>query len=194
MRITTKTALLIFAWYLSVFVIACIEGSPTPAQENRAVSPTASAPAPSATPTRPAVSVTATTPQPSGTPQQSATPVTATGGLTLQDVQRAWEQKGMRVTAGGVSAGYDAFTARTTDLAATKGADALKANVLVYPNQDALESEWTASVDKGPAPKPGRRLPEYVTLWWNRNMVIIVRERSGQISDEARDAFINLSQ
>jgi len=100
----------------------------------------------------------------------------------------------LRVTMGNISAGYEAFTARTTDLAATKGADALKTNVLVYPNQGALESEWTVSVDKAPAPKPGRRLPEYSTLWWNRNMVIIVRERSGQISDEAREAFINLPQ
>src|SRR5688572_1667938 len=87
-----------------------------------AITPTStSRPSGTGTPATPAATGTAQT----GTPRAGA-------ALTVQDIQRAWEGKQMRVTVGSFSTGYDAFGVRPTDVSATKGNDSLKVNVLIY--------------------------------------------------------------
>ncbi len=135
------------------------------------------------------------TPGPTG---QSATP-TAAGlpalngsPLSLSDLKRAWEGKGLSVSGGRGVGGFSGFQVTPAEVVLSKGGDSMAAAVLVYPDASAIKRDWRLAASSGPAPELGRELPDHVSMWWNANVVVVVRTGTGAVVSEAKEAFLAL--
>ena len=156
---------------------------PSPAAEGTP----ATAPAASVTPAR------STTPAPPAA--GAGTPLPGSGGATfsLAGLQKAWGAKGMQVTIGERNGGFSGFGAPALDVRLTRDKDTMDLSVLIYAGRDEPAKDWESVVGKAPVPKAGRSLPNHVSAWWNENVVVVVRARSGAISADAQDAFLALT-
>jgi len=157
-----------------------LAGSPvpgTPGEQRPGGSPTATA-APGRSPT--------------------ATPGAVGPGLTgrpysFSNLQSALTAKGITSSQGSQSSGFTGMATTSYDVHMTKGSDTLDAYVLVYPTADAVETDWQLSTGEAPSLKSGRTVPSHVARWYNGNIVILVKSRTGTISNDAFDAFISMS-
>ena len=120
-----------------------------------------------------------------------ATPGQA-GGFSLAGVQRAWEAKGMTVTPGGASSGFSGLAVAPQELKATKGQDTMNAVVLVYRSIDQVREDWDLVTGQAPVLKPGRTVPASRSIWWNQNIIIVVRSGSGAAYTDGLQAFLDL--
>lgn len=68
----------------------------------------------------------------------------------------------------------------------------MEASVFIYSGVD-LRDDCTIVEGKQPEPKEGRKLPEHTAAWWNRNTVIIVHSKTGDIGIDALAAFLAVS-
>ena len=144
----------------------------------------------------PAANVTpARSPTPAPPSAGSGTPLPGSGGATfsLPSLQKAWGAKGMQVTVGGQNTGFGGFGAPAADVRLSRDKDTMDLSVLIYAGRDEPAKDWESVVGKAPVPKTGRRLPDHVSAWWNENVVVVVRARSGAISADAQDAFLALT-
>lgn len=183
-----RAAVLLLAGTL---LVGCTDLSRPPA-------PTPTQPAPAQpTATRPPAGATAVQPgvwtpvAPVARPVQVTPTIAAfTGGpISINDVQGAWSARGLTVSseqAGPVSG----FTVTPSALRVAKGSDASSLLVFTYQNQRALEEDW--NVSGTPAPKPGKNAGTYNAVWWNQNLMVLVRARGDTSDDDARDAFLAL--
>lgn len=156
---------------------------PSPADEGM---PTA-APAANVTPAR--------SPTPAPPSAGSGTPLPGSGGATfsLASLQKAWGAKGMQVAVGERNGGFSGFGAPALDVRLTRDKDAMDLSVLIYAGREEPAKDWESVVGKAPVPKAGRRLPDHVSAWWNENVIVVIRARSGAISADAQDAFLALT-
>lgn len=153
----------------------------TPVQPTATRPPVGQTPGPIIpTPQTPAVTVVAVSPTapPSG------------GPVSLNDVQTAWAARGLAVTRVEQGTPATGFTVAPSSLAVAKGSDSSTLLVFTYPNQRALEEDW--NVSGTPAPKPGKSAGTYNAVWWNQNVMVVLRTRGDTSDDEARDAFLAL--
>lgn len=123
-----------------------------------------------------------------GTP--AATPNTAGRAITVGDVQQAWASKSISYQATAGAPAASGFSVPGSPLTLTKGGQSVDVVVFVYPNQGAADADWT--LGNAPAPKPGKTLGTFAAVWWNENVVMVLRERVGGVTDDARDAFLGL--
>jgi hypothetical protein len=129
-------------------------------------------------------------PRPSPSP---AAALPAGSRLDLENLRRAWEARGLRVNLGGTSSGFSGFTTPATDAAVSRGSDAMELSVLHYESQQAMQADWDTSNLTAVTPRSGRTAPSYAGVWWNRNMVVVVRTRNPAITADVRDAFLDLT-
>jgi len=54
------------------------------------------------------------------------------------------------------------------------------------------EAGWDLAVGSAPAPKAGRALPGHISIWWNENVVVVVRDGPPDLNADAREAFLGL--
>lgn len=157
-----------------------ITGSPLPTGTSTGArpntSPTATATAPS-----PTASATPSGPGPTGRP------------YSFSNLQSAWQAKSITTTLGGQSSGFTGMATTPYDVRLTRSGDVLEACVLVYPTADAVSTDWELATGEAPSLKSGRTVPSRVATWWNGNVVILVKSRTGTISTDTFDAFISLS-
>ncbi len=163
---------------------------------------TASSPTPAgtATPTpTPAADGTATptplaTSTPTPTVAPTASPTTAAEGdpYSLAGLEREWEGRGITVTLGDPSTGLGGFGGTATDGRLTKGNDTMDVSILVYGSSEAGSEDWELVPGEAPTAKPGRNLPEHVSIWWNENVVVVVISRTGDIGADALAGFLDL--
>jgi hypothetical protein len=144
----------------------------------------AATPAPEATPAPPAV--TASPPPPTPPPE-----VLSGSPYSFASLQNAWQGKGLTVAVGAVSGGFNGFKKPAFDvnLAHTGGNASL--SVLIYGSPDEPKEDWDLPSGSRPAPKEGRSLPGHETIWWNSNVIVVVRSSSGDANNTALDAFLN---
>ncbi len=144
------------------------------------------------------------TPSPEGTPGPAsataspppATPppeVLAGSPYAFSSLQNAWQAKGLTVAAGALSGGFNGFKKPAFDvnLAHTGGNASL--SVLIYGSPDEPKEDWDLPSGSRPSPKEGRSLPGHETIWWNSNVIIVVRSSSGDANNTALEAFLNAS-
>jgi hypothetical protein len=114
-----------------------------------------------------------------------------TGQITGAALQRAWQAKGFQVQIGSAQAPVAGFAAAAADVRLVRGTGAAQLTLLVYPNPQVLEQEWTVNPGSAPEPK-GRPTPAGVeATWWNQNVIGLVRSRSGDLGPEALQAFLD---
>ena len=99
----------------------------------------------------------------------------------------------MQVTVGGQNTGFGGFGAPAVDVRLTRDKDTMELSVLIYAGREDPPKDWESIPGKAPVPKAGRRLPDHVSAWWNENVVVVIRARSGAISADAQDAFLALT-
>lgn len=112
--------------------------------------------------------------------------------LILSDLVRAWQDKGMEVAIGAPGAGFGGFrVAPQGSVSLTRNGQSMEASIFVYSGAD-LSEDWTIVESQPPQPKDGRRLPEHIATWWNRNTVVVVHSRTGEIGTDALAAFLTV--
>ena len=144
------------------------------------------------------------TPSPEGTPGPAsataspppATPppeVLAGSPYAFSSLQSAWQAKGLTVAAGALSGGFNGFKKPAFDvnLAHTGGNASL--SVLIYGSPDDPKEDWDLPSGSRPSPKEGRSLPGHETIWWNSNVIIVVRSSSGDANNTALEAFLSVT-
>ncbi|GEM_PF-4123198 len=136
-----------------------------------------------ATPARPATSPTA------GSGAPAATPNTAGRAITANDLAQSWAAHGI-TSASAETPGISGFAAPPSGARLTKGGVTIDVVVFVYPSMAAAEQDW--NLGAAASPKTGKTAGDYAAVWWNDNVVVMLRQRVGNLTDEARDAFLNL--
>ena len=136
-------------------------------------------------------------PDPTGTPALTKVPTppppaSSSGSpYSLSSVQSAWSAAGFPSTVGGTADDFPGFTISPTDVALDDGSGHFA--VFVYEDLDAPKADWNLSAGQRPSPKPGRTVPDHFSIWWNGNIVVVVRSIDGVASSTAFDALINMT-
>jgi len=131
------------------------------------------------------------TAEPTAPPATPPPEALAGNPFSFQNLESAWKGKGMTVTPSNLNTGFSGFKAIPFDVKLTRGADSASLSVIIYPSRDAPKDDWNLSAGSRPSPQAGRSLPAHETIWWNTNVIIVVRS-SGAIGNEAREAFFAL--
>jgi len=132
-------------------------------------------------------------PTPEPTPPPATPPPEALAGnpFSFSNLQSAWQGKGITVTPSNLNTGFAGFKAIPFDVRLTRGADSAALSVIIYPSRDGPKGDWNLSAGSRPSPQSGRTLPAHETIWWNTNVIIIVRS-AGAVGNDAREAFFAL--
>ena len=127
------------------------------------------------------------------TPPPATPPPEALAGnpFSFSNLESAWKGKGITVTPSNLNTGFSGFKATPFDVRLTRGADSAALSVIIYPSRDKPKEDWNLSAGSRPSPQAGRTLPAHETIWWNTNVIIVVRS-SGAVGNEAREAFFAL--
>ena len=177
---------------MAILAVACGGGGPgTPTPDSTAT--------PTATPSAPAATSTPTilpTPTPGLTPTIAPTPTVGTSGspFSFGDLQEAFEARGIAVELGDPSAGFSGFAATAFDTSVVRGEDSMELSLLVYRDSEVIKEDWELTVGESPMPKEGRAVPDYISTWWNENIVVVVRSSVGAIGSDALGAFLSLGE
>jgi hypothetical protein len=148
----------------------------------------------------PAVSVTAS-PAPTGpgaateAPEPSLAPgeVPVGSPFPYESLRSAWVAQGVAVTLGAQSRGFSGFKTAPVDVTLSQaGGGSANLAVLIYASREAPADDWELVVGSRPVAKEGRVLPEHQTVWWNANVVIVVRAAQGEIAAQALEAFLGV--
>jgi len=140
-----------------------------------------------------ATSVATTTITATATAPSTPSPTITGSPFSFAALKNAWESRGIAVAVGGPSAGFSGLAASAFDVGLTKGPDALELSILIYGDPEAVTADWDLTPGQAPVLKAGRTLPDHVRIWWNQNIILLVRSASGDLSPEALDAFFALS-
>lgn len=186
---------------LGLVAAACFGGEPAAPVE---VSPVATAtrapgraspqppPSPGASPS-PGATAVVRTPTPlttagAGTPV--ATPDVSGRAITVADLQQAWAVRGIGFRTTPNAPTPSGFSVPPSPVTLTRGAQSVDLWVIIYPSQAAAAEDFVL----GPQPslRSGRSLGSYDAIWWNENVVVVLRQRAGEITNDARDAFLSL--
>ncbi len=128
------------------------------------------------------------------TPTSAASPDAATTGapFSFSSLQSAWQSKGIAAALGAPSEGFTGFSIAPLDVTLSRGAGTGQLSVFIYRSREAPAQDWDLVVGSRPAAKSGRTIPAHATIWWNTNIIVVVRSADSDISADALDAFLNL--
>jgi hypothetical protein len=140
-----------------------------------------------------AVETAAAAPTAEPTPPPATPPPEALAGnpFSFSNLESAWKGKGLTVTPSNLNTGFSGFKATPFDVRLTRGADSASLSVIIYPSRDAPKDDWNLAAGSRPSPQGGRTLPAHETIWWNTNVIIVVRS-AGAVGNDAREAFFAL--
>jgi hypothetical protein len=130
---------------------------------------------------------------PSEAPSSVATPLAvATGSpFSSSSLVISWRGRGITASLGSPSQGFSGFGTSAFDMSLS-GDGGAQLSVFFYGSREAPQQDWDLVVGSRPVPKAGRVLPAHVSIWWNANVIIVVRASSGELSAAALDAFLSL--
>jgi hypothetical protein len=129
------------------------------------------------------------TDSPSFTPVPGAV---ATGSpFSSSSLEIAWRGRSIAASLGSASQGFSGFNISPVDMS-LGGDGSAQLSVFFYGSREAPQQDWDLVAGSRPAPKAGRVLPTHVSIWWNANVIIVVRSASGALSAAALDAFLSL--
>ena len=145
-------------------------------------------PTPSAEAT-PAAAPASATPPPATPPPE----VLAGSPYSFSSLQNAWQAKGLTVAAGALSGGFNGFKKSAFDVSVAHTGGNATLSVLIYGSPDEPKEDWDLPSGSRPSPKEGRSLPGHETIWWNSNVIVVVRSSSGDANNMALEAFLAVS-
>lgn len=121
------------------------------------------------------------TAEPTPTPQPTVDISEVTGSpYSAESVVSAWEDAGLKVTQRPVEhAGFKALAGKALRLDLDSGRGATSVALLVYTDSGAVSTDWHLQSGQKPRLKSGHALPDNASVWWNRNLVVVVLDRGG---------------
>lgn len=127
-------------------------------------------------------------------PEPTVRPDASTTGspYSLSGLQSVWEGKGFTVKPGAAGEGYSGFKTVPVDVTLTKGTSTATASVFVYKSREAALAEWDLVPGSRPSPKGNRTLPANVSVWWNANVVVVLRTDPAGLGQEALEGLLAL--
>ncbi|HXG36690.1 MAG TPA: hypothetical protein VNL15_06960 [Dehalococcoidia bacterium] len=130
---------------------------------------------------------------PSPSPGQGQGSGAAGSPYSFSSLERAFRGQNINATLGEQSSGFTGMATTAYDLQLTRGSERIEAYLLVYRNAEAVNTDWQLSFGQAPELKSGRSVPQTVARWWNANVVLLIKTRSGAaISTDAFNAFLSL--
>ena len=134
------------------------------------------------------------TPTPAPPTDTPFVPTVAEGSpYSSADMTDAWEAAGLTVQASVLIFGLEGFTGAAVEATGSNASGQILAYLLVYPTSEAALAEWNLTPGQTLGPKGGRTLPPYVSIWWNQNIVVVVRSATGDTASAAFNALLNLT-
>lgn len=112
--------------------------------------------------------------------------------FTLESAQAIWEGSGINMEVVALSDDLDDFSALAYDLELSRGVDPLMISALVYGVQEGVADDWLIAPGQRPQAREGRRLPEHDSIWYNQNIVLVIRSGSATLRLDAFESFISL--
>jgi len=143
----------------------------------------------------PAPEATPSAAPPSASPPPATPPPEVLAGkpYSFANLQNAWQAKGLTVGVGAVSGGFNGFRKSAFDVNLVHTGGSASLSVLIYGSPDEPKEDWDLPSGSRPSPKEGRSLPGHETIWWNSNVIVVVRSSSGDANNTALEAFLNAS-
>lgn len=129
------------------------------------------------------------TESPSSTPVPGA--VAMGSPFSSSSLEIAWRGRSITASLGSASQGFSGFNLSPVDMSLS-GDGSAQLSVFFYGSREAPQQDWDLVAGSRPVPKAGRVLPAHVSIWWNANVIIVVRSASGALSIAALDAFLAL--
>lgn len=121
----------------------------------------------------PTVAGATETPTATTTEEPTPEPIVDVDGtpFSLSSVTGAWEDAGFSVTSNGPAEGFEGFENNATSIGLSGGGDFA---VFVYEDASAASSDWIISGSGVPEAQPGRDFPPSQSVWFNRNIIVVV--------------------
>jgi hypothetical protein len=110
---------------------------------------------------------------------------------SFSNLEVAWHARALAVSVGEVSESVTGFGEPAVDMTLTGNGATMELSVLVYASADAKDEEWTLGV--APQPKGAGVLPAGASVWYNANVVVVVRKSDPALRQDALDGFLALS-
>lgn len=110
---------------------------------------------------------------------------------SFSNLEVAWHARTLAVTAGGISESVTGFAVPAVDITLTGHGATMQLSVLIYASADAKDEEWTLGV--APEPKVAGVVPAGASVWYNANVVVVVRKSDPALRQDALDGFLALS-
>lgn len=139
-------------------------------------------------------------PLPSDSAAQTATPAptpippaASTGSpFSFTTLESAWRAKGVMPKLGAAASGFSGFRISPLDVTLS-GPGSAQLAIFFYNTRDDPKQDWDLTAGQRPSPKTGRSIPSHSSIWWNGNVIVVVRSLTGDMNAPAFDAFINLT-
>ena len=112
--------------------------------------------------------------------------------FTLESAQAIWEGAGIGMEVVALSDDWDDFSALAYDLELSRGVDLLMISALVYRAREDIADDWLLVPGQRPQAREGRSLPEHDSIWYNQNVVLVIRSGSAPLRMDAFESFISL--
>ncbi|HEY5640891.1 MAG TPA: hypothetical protein VIW01_12675 [Dehalococcoidia bacterium] len=109
---------------------------------------------------------------------------------SFSHLEDAWHARALAVSVGEISESVTGFAEPAVDITLTGDGEAMELSVLIYPSADAKDTEWT--VGAKPQPKGAGELPAGSAVWYNANVIVVVRVVAAGLRQDALDGFLAL--
>lgn len=133
----------------------------------------------------PTVAGATETPAPTEAPTPEPTVDVEGSPFSLSSVTGAWEDAGFTVTGNGPATGFEGFDNSATSISLSGGGDFA---VFVYEDASSTSADWVIGGAGTPDPQPGRSFPPSQSVWFNRNIIVVVFSSVGG----AFEAFVDM--
>ncbi len=141
----------------------------------------------------PAPTTDGATPSAAATTAPAVTPGTNGSPYSSTEMIDAWKRARLSVQASALPGGLQGFAGAAVEATGSNAAGQISAYLLVYPTNDAALAEWNLTPGQTPSPKGGRTLPTHISIWWNQNIVVVVRSATGDTATVAFNALLGLA-
>lgn len=105
-------------------------------------------------------------------------------------VEQAWEGEGFTVTVGDFSEDVTGFSEDAVDVTLERDGGEMDMSILMYDDTSAPATDWNLGAH--PSPKLDGELPVGSKVWYNKNVVVVVRVANDALNEDAFNAFLEL--
>jgi hypothetical protein len=108
----------------------------------------------------------------------------------FSSVESAFKSAGFTVTTGDFSEAVAGFSEDAVDMTIEKDGLTMETSILMYDSSDAPGEEWALGTPT--TPKGDGIVPVGSSVWYNRNVILVIRVNDGTLRPDALEAFLDI--